>query len=100
MIYVVIALIFLLIVVVALRNNAVYRNYDFDEEDEVTTTTTTTTVFHDEPLRDEYQIVGNLKRDWDNNQPFVIDPVDNDKVWVNSSDDMYEDGAGKIWKLI
>jgi len=31
--------------------------------------------------------------------PFVIDPVDRDRVFVNSSDDAYEDGAGKFWAL-
>jgi len=45
-------------------------------------------------------VMGNLKRKWQGGQPYVIDPVDKDKVWVNTSDDMYEDGAGNFWKLV
>jgi hypothetical protein len=69
--------------------------------DEVTThTTTTTTVTEDVPAaQPSYNIVGNLVRQWEGTQPYVIDPVDHDRVWLNTSDDMYEDGAGKIWTL-
>jgi hypothetical protein len=69
--------------------------------DEVTThTTTTTTVTEDvAAAQPSYNIVGNLVRQWEGTQPYVIDPVDHDKVWLNTSDDMYEDGAGKIWTL-
>lgn len=69
----------------------------FDDEEVVTTTTTTTTHYADGPTLD---IVGSLKRQFDGAQAFVIDPVDGDKVWLNSRDDMYEDGAGKVWKLV
>ena len=67
-----------------------YNDYD---EDEYETTTTTTTVTNN------YEVKGFLTRSFDNGQPFVIDPVDNDKVWLNTKDDMYEDGAGGIWEL-
>jgi hypothetical protein len=70
--------------------------------DEVTThTTTTTTTVNDGVVATQpsYNIVGNLVRQWEGTQPYVIDPVDHDKVWLNTSDDMYEDGAGKLWTL-
>ena len=68
---------------------------DFDEyEDsvEVTTTVTTTNVHG-------FDVVGKLQRLRDGNQFYVNDPVDKDKVWLNSNDDYYEDGAGNIWEL-
>lgn len=62
-------------------------NSDFEEE-----TITTTT--------ESFEVVGKLKRQKENKQFFVIDPVDKSKVWLNSNDDMYEDADGEIWKLI
>ena len=90
-------LIFFLIVVLffllisRLSGGPVYNN-----EEEVTTTTTTTTVT-DAPAG--HYIVGSLVRQFEGTQPFVIDPVDKDKVWLNTKDDLYEDGAGRIWSL-
>jgi len=63
--------------------------------DEVISTTTTT--IHDHP---GYYVSGTLGRQFENSQPFVIDPADHTKIWLNTKDDMYEDAAGKIWKLI
>ena len=68
---------------------------DYDDE-VVTHTTVTTTTTTNEP---EYDIVGELVRKKSKNQYYVIDPVDGDKVWLNDNDDLYEDGAGKIWRL-
>lgn len=62
-------------------------------DDEVVTTTTTTE-------DNGPDIVGNLNRERENNQFFVIDPVDKTKNWLNDKDDMYEDAAGKIWRLV
>ena len=82
---------------------------DDDDEDEVivTTTTTTTTVVTEpepvpEPEAPKYEIVGELKVKLfgRNKQECVTDPVDKDRVFVNTNDDLYEDGAGKIWKLV
>ena len=76
-----------------------YHGY-WGPDEVVTHTTTTTTVTEDVPAaQPSYNIVGNLVRQWEGSQPYVIDPVDHDKVWLNTSDDMYEDGAGKIWTL-
>jgi hypothetical protein len=80
---------------------------DFDDE-VVTTTTTTTTVTEPDPepavvadAQPEYVIEGELKRKKARNgQLYVVDPQDKDKVFVNAFDDLYEDGAGKIWKLV
>jgi hypothetical protein len=80
---------------VMIIRSSFYTTDVFDECEEVTEVVTTTTT-----TNDGYTIVGNLVRQKDGNQYFVMDPVDNDKVWLNSGDDMYEDGAGKIWKLI
>lgn len=51
------------------------------------------------PKPENHNIVGNLKRQFDNDQAFVIDPVDQKKIWLNSNDDMYEDADDKVWKL-
>ena len=75
-----------------------YNSYDDEIVHTHTTTTTTTTTQPDDP---KWNVVGNLERKKARNgQFYVIDPVDKDKVWLNSTDDLYEDGAGKIWKLI
>lgn len=60
------------------------------------TTTVTTTIFS-EPSSPN--IAGTLKRKRENGQFFVIDPVDKSKMWLNDKDDMYEDAAGKVWRL-
>lgn len=70
-----------------------------DEVETHTTTTTTTVTDGVAAAQPSYNIVGNLVRQWEGSQPYVIDPVDHDRVWLNTSDDMYEDGAGKIWTL-
>ena len=73
--------------------------YDPYVEDVTTHTTTTTTTT--QPEAPQWNIVGNLQRKKARNgQYYVIDPVDKDKVWLNDNDDLYEDGAGKIWKLV
>ena len=65
-------------------------------DDEVETVTTTT--IRDQP--EQPNIVGNLKRQIEGVQGFVVDPVDGQKTWLNSNDDMYEDADGKIWRLV
>ncbi len=57
-----------------------------------------TEVMHHEPEH-HHDITGNLKRQFENDQGFVIDPVDQKKMFINSNDDMYEDANGKIWRL-
>lgn len=66
----------------------------FDDDEETITTTTTTTT------DTGYQVVGSLTRKFSKGQPYVKDPVDGSKVWLNTKDDMYEDADGKIWSLI
>jgi len=46
------------------------------------------------------ELLGKLARQFDNGQPFVIDPADQSKTWVNSHHDMYEDASGRIWELV
>jgi uncharacterized protein YpmB len=102
----VITLFFLLVVFMIVhisRNRVVYD--DFEDEEIITThTTTTTTTVVDEPqtvAQPEYTVVGDVKRSKARNgQFYVMDPVDKDKIFVNATDDLYEDGAGKIWNLV
>lgn len=89
--YIILIFVLFLVVLAAILAN---RNGGRMYEDEITTTTTTTTTTDSGPT-----IVGTLVRSFDNGQPFVMDPVDKDKVWLNTKDDMYEDGAGRIWQL-
>jgi hypothetical protein len=84
-----------------------------DEETTTTTTTVTTTTIVDpgpaatpvveavEP-QPQWDIVGDLEVQYygKDNQEFVTDPVDKDRVWVNTADDLYQDGADKIWRLV
>ncbi len=52
------------------------------------------------PSGTHYTVVGELKRQKENMQFFVIDPADKTMTWVNSTDDMYEDADRKIWRLV
>lgn len=84
------ALIIILIFILILKERPVCI---FDDEEE---SVTTTTVIEEPDLR----VSGTLTRGFDAEQHFVIDPVDKKKIWLNSSDDLYEDAAGKVWRLI
>ena len=103
MLAIVLVLFVLILIVSIVRNSMFYNDYD----DEVTTTTTTTVttdvgvgVAQPTGLNiNGIAIVGMLVRQFENGQPFVIDPVDNDKMYLNTKDDIYEDGAGKVWGL-
>lgn len=73
----------------------------YDEEE--TVTTTTTTVYHDEPINENrYNKTfynGTLKKNRDSEGWFVIDPVDQEKIYVEEGHDQYTDYDGKFWKL-
>jgi hypothetical protein len=102
LLFIVLILFFLIIIVSVMRSYAV-GPWDYDEE-VVTTTTTTTTTTTDAPATtglniNGVPIVGMLTRQFDGSTPFVIDPVDGDKMFLNTKDDIYEDGAGKWWGL-
>lgn len=84
---IIITILILTVILISLKGARNMWNSDFEEE-----TITTTT--------ESFEVVGKLKRQKENKQFFVIDPVDKSKVWLNSNDDMYEDAAGEIWKLI
>lgn len=73
------------------------NNYGYNEHE--VTTTTTTTVTTEEPEGEPYKFVGKLERLWENGQPYVIDPHDGDKMWLNTKDTWYEDGADRMWRL-
>lgn len=90
MIAIVICLIFLLVFVMLLKGRPMW-----DDAEEVETTTTLAT-YSDEP---QCNVIGTLERGFEDGQAFVIDPVDRKRIWLNSSDDMYEDANGKIWAL-
>jgi len=87
-------LLFLVIIMNIVRTS--YYTDDYYDDREIITTTTTTVVDED-PI---YNIVGTLGRQTEGSQYYVIDPVDGEKIWVNSSDDLYRDAADKIWKLV
>ena len=69
--------------IIAIRADMSYDVY----EEEVTITTSGP------------ELVGILYKQYDNGQPYVMDPADGDKVWVNTKDDLYEDGAGRWYDL-
>lgn len=103
LISVILILVVLILIVSIIRSYHVGPWYDYDDEVTTTTTTTTTTVV-DTPNTtglniNGFPIVGMLQRQFDGTTPFVIDPVDKDKVFLNTTDDIYEDGAGKWWGL-
>lgn len=97
-------ILFFLIIIVSLFRRDYQPMWD-DEEEIVTTTTTTTTTTHvDTPaapqVDDTIYVVGNIKREFEGKQVFVVDPVDGEKCWLNTKDDLYEDAEGKIWRVV
>ncbi len=105
-------LLFVVLIVALMRNSAMYHPFDSYDDEVTTTTTTTTTTVVDTPAVGQvaaqqtmglningFPIVGMITRQFEGKQPFVIDPVDGDKVFLNTKDDIYEDGEGKWWGL-
>jgi len=107
-------LVIIIMIILASRRmrNDPYDSFDDEIEDEVvtTTTTTTTTVHEDTPLKGWSQsegasnvgrnTAGTITRGWQDNKPYVIDPVDGTTMQLAESDDLYEDAAGNMWNLI
>lgn len=101
---IVLILVFLIVIVSIMRSYAVW-----DYEDEVTTTTTTTTTtVVDTPAVgatnaytglniNGFPIVGMITRQFEGTTPFVLDPIDGQKCFLNTTDDLYEDAEGKWW---
>jgi hypothetical protein len=86
------SIIFMLFILIIFLLMIFLMNYDDYSDEEIITTTTTTTTTHPAGYPP-------LTRQWENGQPSVIDPVDGLKVYLNTSDDLYEDANGFIWTL-
>jgi hypothetical protein len=76
-----------------------YDDFYDDDEEEIVTTTTTTTTTQDNTSEHNFIVVGTIHAKQEGNQWYVIDPVDNEKIWVNANDDFYRDADGKVWDL-
>lgn len=87
--------IFLLVIAMIIRSFRNDYSYDDYETEIVVKTTVTDEYVYQQPI-----VQGKLQSIMQGSQRYVIDPADNDQVWLNSNDDMYEDGAGKIWELV
>ena len=85
------------VLIAKFREADMYNVYNDYDEDEVIVTTTTTTTNND--TGPDYVVVGQLEVSYDGNQPFVVDPADDAKIWINDGDDLYEDANGQIWQL-
>ncbi len=85
----IIALMAILTIVILIKLCRVLMCYWDDEEiiEETITTTTTT------------ETIGAIRRKLENGQYYVIDPIDQKKIWLNDNDDMYEDTDGNIWEV-
>ena len=104
--------IIIMIIITSRRMHNGYDSIDDEVEEEVITTTTTTTVTHDAPppLQGWTQAsgasdigrntAGTITRGWQDNKPYVIDPVDGTTMQLAESDDLYEDADGKMWNLV
>ena len=100
--------IIIMIIIASRRYPDPYIDDSMDEEEfHTTTTTTTTTHVHEDPpyvaAAPQYvepSTAGTITRGWEDNKPYVLDPVDGVKFFLNEADDQYEDAAGKMWKLI
>lgn len=89
-----------------------YQPFDSYDDEVTTTTTTTTTTVIDTPAVavaapavpvttglniNGFPIVGMINRQFEGTTPFVLDPVDGQKCYLNTTDDLYEDANGKWW---
>ena len=93
--------IIIMIILASRRMHNGYDSFDDEIEDEVITTTTTTTTVHDTPVAQAAPTTaGTITRGWQDNKPYVIDPVDGTTMQLAESDDLYEDAGGKMWNLI
>ena len=101
-------LFFLVIIITIIRNTYYSHPYDsgigYNSHDETTIPTTTVTIVVDgDPVNSgsshDDAIVGTLAVQIEGTQQYVIDPADSEKIWVNTSDNMYRDVDGKVWKL-
>ena len=64
-------------------------------------TTTTTTQEDPAPVAAAVPATaGTITRGWQDNKPYLIDPVDGSTMQLAETDDLYEDDAGKLWKLV
>lgn len=96
-------LILVLVMIITTYHN---RNVGFwddgiDETVHTHTTTTTTTTVDPVAQQPTYQVVGQLVRQYDGNgMSFVVDPADGDAVYVSTTDDLYEDGQFRVWRLV
>ena len=99
-------IVIIMIIITSRRMHNGYDSFDDEVEDEVTTTTTTTTTtVQDPPYAAPAAYVapgtaGTITRGWQDNKPYVIDPVDGTTMQLAESDDLYEDAAGKMWNLV
>ena len=96
--FLLVVLIFAVIVSLMVR-----RHYNMIDDDVVVHTTTVTTT-HDTPAFtgmnvNGFPVVGFITRQYLEGTPYVIDPVDGDRMFLNTKDDIYEDGEGKWWGL-
>jgi hypothetical protein len=107
----IVLILFFLIIIVSIMRSYAVGPWDYEDEVTTTTTTTTTTIV-DTPAVAQvaapvttglningFPIVGMITRQFEGTTPFVIDPIDGDKVFLNTKDDIYEDGEGKWWGL-
>lgn len=98
---------FMVILMIFLHINGGFYSHPMVDDEVVTTHTTVTTTTVETPTVVETPThwlppvyAGDLKREFDGKQPFVIDPVDGEKWMLNTTDDQYEDAAGKMWRLV
>lgn len=77
----------------------IYDDFNDEEVTHTTVTTTTTTVQEPDPKLG-FVTAGTITRGWQDNKPYVIDPVDGTTMQLAETDDLYEDADGKMWNLI
>lgn len=89
-------ILFLIVIIKMFIYPEIYYYDDLVETDTVTTTTTTTETVIDTSN------MPTLAREYSHSAMayFVVDPVDGDIVFLQDTDDIYEDGADKWWKLV
>ena len=90
----------IMIILASRRMHNGHDSFDDEVEDEVITTTTTTTTTVQDPPYAAPGTAGTITRGWQDNKPYVIDPVDGTTMQLAESDDLYEDAAGKMWNLV
>ena len=89
-----------IVVVTARRTNPVIYKFDDEVVATVAPTEPTAPVVPDSVPRVVSHFTATITRGWEDNTPYLFDPVNGEKIMLTQTNNQYKDAGGKIWKLV